>query len=191
MRCSNLTCLLVVAAAFLRIDAALAQPKADCSYFLEHKFSGKYVGTAATEDGAFVNLWGPIPEGGKDGYTFKLVASGKEGFYYLIHKLSGKYLCTGNKKNGARIHLWGPVPNGEEDRYKFGLVDAGEGSYNLSHKYKFGLVDAGERYYNLLHKYSGKFVCTGDQTNGGIVHTYGPIPQKDEDRYKFRFVPAD
>lgn len=44
-------------------------------------------------------------------------------------------------------------------------------------------------YYNILHKYSGKYVCSGNTTDGGNIFIWGPIPAGHEDRYKFDLIP--
>ncbi len=169
----NLAMMVAVATSLFGAEPILAQPKAERLYYLEHKFSSKYVCTGAKDDGEVVHLWGPIPDGHEPRYRFKLVGSGEQDYHYLIHQHSGKYICTGETEDGAKIHLWGPIPEGHEDRYKFKLINAGDG------------------HYYLLHKHSGKFVCTGSQEDGGEVHTWGPIPQGHEDRYRFRFSAAD
>lgn len=137
------------------------------NYQFMHKYSDKYLCTGEVDNGGHVHLWGPIPKGHEDRYSFNLRTAG-DGYYYLVHKYSGKYICTGAKENGGPVHLWGPIPSGHEDRYKFSLSPAGDD------------------YYYLIHKYSGKYVCTGAVNNGGSVHLWGPIPTGHEDRYKFK-----
>jgi hypothetical protein len=53
----------------------------------------------------------------------------------------------------------------------------------------FKLVASGEKdYYYLIHKHSGKYICTGDTTNGAKIHLWGPIPPGQEDYYKFKLI---
>ena len=55
----------------------------------------------------------------------------------------------------------------------------------------FKLFDAGEGYYYLLHKLSGKYVSFYvSQQYGSVFTVNGPIPENDQDAYKFRFTPA-
>ncbi len=45
-------------------------------------------------------------------------------------------------------------------------------------------------YYYLRHEHSGKYVCTGETANGGIVHLWAPIPAGHEPRYRFQVLEA-
>ena len=111
-----------------------AQPKAGRSYFIEHERSGKYMSAHSDLNGAGVHIWGPIHEGDKMAYRFKLVETEEDGFYYIAHQLAGKYLVTDGYDNGALAFLFGPIPSGHEESYKFKLIKQDNGTYYLLHK---------------------------------------------------------
>jgi hypothetical protein len=47
------------------------------------------------------------------------------------------------------------------------------------------------QYYYLRHEFSGKYVCSGETEDGGKLWLWGPIPDGDEARYKFKLVSTE
>ena len=137
--------------------------------YLKHNWSGKYLCSGDKANGGKFWMYGPVPSGHEDRYTFELESVGK-GNYYLKHLYSGKYLCSGEKANGGNISMWGPIPKGHEARYSFMLESLG-----------------GSKYY-LKHSYSGKYLCSGEKNNKGGFWLWGPIPKGHENKYTFDLV---
>lgn len=138
-------------------------------YYLQHKVSGKYIGTHYRVNGAPFSLGGPVPAGQHALYRFKLVPSAEQHYFHLIHEHSGRYMCADNR-NGNRIHLWSPIPDGHEDRYKFKIV------------YPVG------GYHCLYHKYSGKYLGTSSKMNGDEVQVWNADSLEHKAAFQFRLI---
>lgn len=120
-------------------------------------------------------------------------------FFILENRWSGySYDQFRDKSMGEGLALWHCIQN------QHGFKDWGRQAVHLkradpildikeSHKnhYKFKLVSSGSGYHYIQHKSSGKYLCTGDRSNGARIHLWGPIPKGHEDRYKFKLIPSD